>query len=84
MSADQADRARDWVHSAQAAVCDVVEPWEHGTVVRATRHPTYWDYNVVRVEDDVEISADEVVRVADGGLEGLAHRRVGFEFAAAR
>jgi ribosomal protein S18 acetylase RimI-like enzyme len=81
VSGDEADRARDWVHSAQAAVCDVIEPWEHGTIVRATPHPTYWDYNLVRVEDDVELSADEVVRVADRGLAGLAHRQVGFEFA---
>jgi ribosomal protein S18 acetylase RimI-like enzyme len=78
----EAERARDWVHSAQAAVCDVIEPWEHGTIVRATRHPTYWDYNVVRVEDDVEVSAEELVRVADHGLAGLPHRRAGFEFAA--
>ena len=82
MAAAEADRAREWVHAAQAAVCDVIEPWEHGTVVRATRHPTYWDYNVVRIEEDVEIAADELVRVADAGLDGLAHRRVGHEFAA--
>jgi ribosomal protein S18 acetylase RimI-like enzyme len=80
VSGDAAARAREWVHAAQAAVCDLFEPWEHGTIVRATRHPTYWDYNLVRVEDDVEISADELVRVADSGLEGLAHRRAGFEF----
>jgi ribosomal protein S18 acetylase RimI-like enzyme len=80
MTDDAAARARDWVHSAQAAVCDVIEPWEHGTVVRSTRHPTYWDYNLVRVEDDVEMSADELVHVADAALDGLAHRQVGFEF----
>jgi RimJ/RimL family protein N-acetyltransferase len=74
-------RAREWVHAAQAAVCDVIESWEHGTVARATRHPTYWDYNVVRVEEDVDVAADELVRVADELLDGLTHRRVGFEFA---
>src|SRR4051812_49369609 len=67
MPASETQRAREWVHAAQAAVCDVIEPWEHGTVVRATRHPTYWDYNVVRVEDDVDITAEELVRVADRG-----------------
>jgi ribosomal protein S18 acetylase RimI-like enzyme len=67
------------VHDAQAAVCDVIEPWEHGTVIRATRHPTYWDYNLVRVEDDADIGADAVVAFADEALAGLAHRRVGFE-----
>jgi GNAT superfamily N-acetyltransferase len=82
MNPEPAERAREWVHSAQAAVCDIVEPWEHGAVARATRYPTYWDYNVVRVEEDVAMTADEVVRVADELLAGLAHRRVGFEFAA--
>ena len=79
---EPAERARAWVHSAQEAVCDILEPWEHGAVARATRHPTYWDYNVVRVEEDVAMTADEVVQVADELLHGLAHRRVGFEFAA--
>jgi ribosomal protein S18 acetylase RimI-like enzyme len=76
---DAAARARAWVHDAQAAVCDVIEPWEHGTVVRATRHPTYWDYNAVRVEDDADVGAGELVDFTDEALAGLAHRRVGFE-----
>jgi ribosomal protein S18 acetylase RimI-like enzyme len=76
---DAAARARAWVHAAQAAVCDVIAPWEHGTVIRATRHPTYWDYNLVRVEDDADIGADALVAFADEALAGLAHRRVGFE-----
>lgn len=71
------------MHEAQAAVCDVIEQWEHGTVVRATRHPTYWDYNLVRVEDDADIDADELVAFADEALAGLAHRRVGFEVVSA-
>ena len=45
-----AARARDWHHATQAAVCDVLEPWAHGTVVRATRYPSYFDFNLVRVE----------------------------------
>lgn len=76
---DAAARARAWVHGGQAAVCDVIQPWEHGTVVRATEHPTYWDYNLVRVEDDADIGAGELVAFADEALAGLAHRRVGFE-----
>jgi GNAT superfamily N-acetyltransferase len=80
---DAAARARAWAHGAQAAVCDVIEPWEHGTVVRATRHPTYWDYNVVRVEDDADITPDELIRFADTALDGLAHRRVDFEVVSA-
>ncbi len=79
MGTDAASRARAWVHENQAAVCDVIEPWEHGTVIRATRYPDYWDYNLVRVEEEAELGAGEVVRVADQGLSGLPHRRVGFE-----
>jgi ribosomal protein S18 acetylase RimI-like enzyme len=56
-----------------------MEPWEHGTVVRATRYPTYFDLNLVRVEDDAELSVEEVVWVADEALAGLSHRHVGFE-----
>jgi GNAT superfamily N-acetyltransferase len=77
----EAERAREWVHAAQAAVCDVVEPWEHGTVVRATRYPSYWDYNLIRVEDDAELGVGELAAFADEALAGLRHRRLGFEFA---
>ena len=32
-----ADRARTWSRAYQAAICDVREPWAHGTVLRASR-----------------------------------------------
>jgi predicted GNAT family acetyltransferase len=63
----------------QHAVCDVVEPWEHGTVVRATRYPTYFDYNAVRVEEDPGMSAEQLAAFADQALAGLSHRRVDIE-----
>ncbi len=72
-------RARDWRVSGMEAVCDVVEPWEHGTVWRATRYPSYYDYNVLWVEGDPGLSADEVITAADSALAGLEHRRVDFE-----
>jgi GNAT superfamily N-acetyltransferase len=78
-----AARARAWVHAAHDAVCDLVEPWEHGTVVRASRYPTYFDYNLVRVEDHDELSVEGLVGFADEALAGLTHRRVTFEVAAA-
>jgi GNAT superfamily N-acetyltransferase len=81
--ADHEARARAWLHAAHAAVCDVIEPWEHGTVVRASRFPGYWDFNTVRVEDDPGLSADELVSFADEALAGLDHRRVDFEEVAA-
>jgi len=72
-------RARKWCRDARAAVCDVNETWEHGTVVRATRYPGYYDYNVVLVEGDPAMSAEQLIAAADAGLEGLEHRRLDFE-----
>jgi GNAT superfamily N-acetyltransferase len=80
---DVVERARAWRHAAPAAVCDVLEPWAHGTVARATRYPSYYDFNVVRVEDDPAMSVDELMAFADEALAGLAHRRVDFDLIAA-
>jgi ribosomal protein S18 acetylase RimI-like enzyme len=76
-------RAREWRHAEQAAVCDVLEPWRHGTVVRATRYPSYFDYNLVRVERDPRATVDELASFADEALDGLEHRRMDFEAVAA-
>jgi GNAT superfamily N-acetyltransferase len=76
---DVGARARAWRHGAHAAVCDVIEPWAHGTVVRATRHPTYYDFNLVRVEEDPAMSVEALVAVADEALAGLEHRRFDFD-----
>jgi ribosomal protein S18 acetylase RimI-like enzyme len=72
-------RARAWRDRARAAVCDVLEPWAHGTIVRATRYPSAFDLNVVRVEEDPQMSVKELLGVADRALAGLAHRRVDFD-----
>ena len=72
-------RARAWHNGAQAAVCDVIEPWEHGAVLRASRYPTYYDFNLVRVDDDPPMSAPEIAAFADEALAGLEHRRVNVE-----
>lgn len=62
-----------------AALCDVLEPWAHGTVVRATRYPRYFDFNVVRVEENPSMSVQGLMAFADEALAGLAHRRVDFD-----
>ena len=79
---DVAARARAWRTATHASVCDVIEPWAHGTVVRASRYPSYYDFNSVRVEDDPDMSVDELVAFADEALAGLAHRRFDFDDAA--
>lgn len=60
-------------------MCDVIEPWAHGTIVRATRYPRYYDLNLVRVEEDPGMSVDELVAVADEALAGYEHRRFDIE-----
>ena len=76
---ERAARARAWRDRAHAAVCDVIEPWAHGTVVRATRYPSYYDLNVVRVEEDPAMDVDALVALSDEALAGLEHRRVDFD-----
>jgi GNAT superfamily N-acetyltransferase len=76
---DVAARARAWRDGAHAAVCDVIEPWAHGTVVRATRYPSYYDFNSVRVEEDPAMDVDALIAVADEALAGLEHRRLDFD-----
>jgi len=71
--------ARAWRAAAHAAVCDVIAPWAHGTVVRATRYPSYFDFNLVRVETPVGIGVQELAAFADEALAGLAHRRMDFD-----
>ncbi len=74
-----AARARAWRNGGHAAVCDVIEPWAHGTVVRATRYPTYYDYNVLRVEGQLDLDVPGLAACADEALAGLEHRRVDFD-----
>jgi ribosomal protein S18 acetylase RimI-like enzyme len=76
---DAAARARAWHHDVQAVVCDVFEPWDFGTVVRATRYPSYFDFNKVRVERDPGMSVEALVAFADEALAQHAHRRIDFE-----
>jgi ribosomal protein S18 acetylase RimI-like enzyme len=73
---DAAARARARRNAWHAAVCDVIEPWAHGTVARATRYPDYFDLNVVRVEEDPQTDAAALAAFADEALAGLSHRRL--------
>jgi GNAT superfamily N-acetyltransferase len=60
-------------------VCDVIERWEHGTLVRATRLPDFFSYNAVRVEGAAAVGANAVVHAADVLLGDLGHRQVEVE-----
>jgi ribosomal protein S18 acetylase RimI-like enzyme len=72
-------RARDWHYDSHAAVCDLIEPWAHGTVIRAASYPTYYMFNAVRVEDEPGMSAEELTAFAGEALAGLGHLRLDFE-----
>jgi GNAT superfamily N-acetyltransferase len=76
-------RALAWTRQSRESVCDRIEPWEHGTVLRASRYPRWFDLNLVRVEDDPGISAAELMAFADQALSGLEHRTISFEVAPA-
>jgi len=74
-------RALAWTRRPQELICDRIEPWEHGSVYRATRYPRYFDFNVVRVRDDPRMSVDALIEFADSVLAGLDHRRIDFDSA---
>lgn len=76
-----AARALAWTRRPLELVCDQIEPWEHGTVYRAGRYPRYFDFNVVRVEDDPGMSVEELIEFADLALAGLEHRQIDFDSA---
>jgi GNAT superfamily N-acetyltransferase len=76
-------RARRWRWSAHAVICDSVEHWTHGTVARASRYPDYYDFNLVRVEDDLGMDFQSLVEFTDQALAGLAHRMICFDRIAA-
>jgi ribosomal protein S18 acetylase RimI-like enzyme len=78
---DPAARARAWRTGSLRACCDRVEPWQHGTIFRATRYPSYYDLNVVLVEEPTAKTVAELCAAADAALAGLDHRLVEFTVA---
>jgi GNAT superfamily N-acetyltransferase len=79
-----AERAIAWRHGYHAAVCGRVEPWAHGTVVRADDVPSYYEYNLARVEGpDPGLDAEALAAVAEPALADLGHRRIEVEDSAA-
>ncbi len=74
-------RALAWMWRPRSIVCDRIQPWEHGTVYRASRYPRYFDFNLVRVQDAPGMSPAELIEFADQALAGLGHRRIDFDSA---
>ena len=77
--AELAERALAWRRAQVEAVCDVLEPWQHGRVARASRYPGYYDFNALVVERPTGMDARALAAVADKHLAGLGHRRIELE-----
>jgi ribosomal protein S18 acetylase RimI-like enzyme len=78
------DRAIGLRHAHQAAICDRSVAWEHGTAVYASDVPGFYDYNDVRLEGlDPGIALETLIATADRLLDGLGHRQIEVEDAAA-
>ncbi len=78
--AELSERARAWRTAVLESVCDVIEPWAHGTVYRATRYPSYFAYNLIRVQEPVSVATAELLAVAERALAGLTHRWIDFDY----
>lgn len=72
------DRAVALRHAQHDLICDRIEPWAHGTLARASRYPTYYDFNCLRLERG-EAAGDAVRAEADRLLGDLTHRRIEVE-----
>ena len=72
------ERARAWRRAVLDGVCDGATAWEHGSVILASRYPTYWSYNFVAVEDDPGLTCAELIAFADQALGDLDHRAIEF------
>jgi ribosomal protein S18 acetylase RimI-like enzyme len=60
--------------------CDVVEPWQHGSVLRTPSAPNFWDANFVRVEGDAsDLEPVALVQAADRLLASSHHRKLEVE-----
>jgi GNAT superfamily N-acetyltransferase len=80
---DVAARALAWTRWQRDSICDQIEPWEHGSVLRTPRYPTWFEASLVRVEDDPGMTMAELVAFADRALAGFGHRLISFEVAEA-
>ena len=79
-----AERAIAWRRGYHAAVATRLLPWAHGTVVRTDDVPSYYEYNLARIEGpDPGRDAEALVAAAEPALENLGHRRIEAEDTAA-
>lgn len=78
-----AERALAWIRWQRESICDHNDPWEHGSILRTPRYPTWFEASLVRVQDDPHMTVDELIAFADQALAAFAHRLISFEVAQA-
>lgn len=65
-------------HAQHDLICDRIEAWEYGTAVRASRYPTYYDFNCLRLEHG-EPDVPELLTIAEARQHDLLHRKIEVE-----
>ncbi len=68
-------------HAQHDLICDRIESWAHGTHVRASKYPTYYDFNCLRLEHG-EPDVEALLTAAEDLLGDLGHRKIEVEDAA--
>jgi hypothetical protein len=66
------ERFRRWYLPWKERVCEEVRPFSHGMVLRSPSHPSFWEYNCIRLDRPME--AGDMIAAADCALAGCAHR----------
>jgi len=71
--------AISWRRAQDALVCELVQPWAHGSVLLTPSAPNFWDANFVRVEGPYEAPPQQLEREADELLADFRHRKLVIE-----
>lgn len=74
-----AARALAWTRWQRDSIAEQIEPWEHGSVLRTPRYPTWFEASLMRVQDDPGMTMPELVAFADQALAQFDHRLISFE-----
>lgn len=72
-------RALAWTRWQRESICDHIEPWECGSVLRTPRYPSWFEVSTVRVQADPGMTARQLIAFADEALAGFPHRLISFE-----
>ena len=77
-AAELAARALAWDQALIDAVCDSVEPWAHGQIVKSSSCPDIHDVNGLIVDGDPGLGLAELSAIARDALADVRHLRIDF------